>query len=131
MLDPQGRPGEGAAICLTGSVTYVNVPKGRDVYAVVYVHPDTLTRYSGARGIAEFTRTYNIHVDGYVDGKPIYAIDRYVEKGDPGSGTPPDPEWYKKCKPIPGLIYQQNQSPFLDVDVDRYPALKLPESNSK
>ncbi len=39
-----------------------------------------------------------------------------------------DPKWFQALKVVPNLVYRQNQSPFLLTDVDRYPAIKLPES---
>ncbi len=42
-------PGKGVAVALTGDVTYVNIPAGKDIYGCFYVHPDTLVRYSDDR----------------------------------------------------------------------------------
>ncbi len=113
-------PGKGVAVALTGSVTYLNVLKGKDAYGVVYVHPSTLGRYSAGGGYQDFDRKFNIHVEADVDGKPVDVFDKNKET---------DPNWYQPLRPIPGLIYLQNQSPFITTDADRYPALKLPASD--
>ena len=115
-------PGKGVAVALTGSVTYVNVYKGKDVYGVVYVHPSTLGRYNAGGGSGDFDRKFNIHVEADVDGKPVDAIDKRKEQ---------DLTWYQPLRAVPGLIYLQNQSPFIITDADRYPALKLPASSDK
>ena len=59
-------PGKGVAVALTGSVNYINVPAGKDLYGVFYVHPNTLGRYSDDRGAENFDRKYNIHLEAYV-----------------------------------------------------------------
>jgi hypothetical protein len=121
MFDPQGEAGKGVAVALTGQVTYVNVLKGKDVYGVVYVHPSALGRYSGPGGTSDFDRKFNIHVEADVDGKPVDTFDKNKET---------DPNWYQPLKPVPGLLFLQNQSPFITTDPDRYPELKLPASAS-
>ena len=112
-------PDEGTAIGLTGDVTYVNVPKGKDDYGVFYVHPDTLTRYSTARGYTDFDRQFDIHVQVFVGGALMDEIDK-------NQGKETDPKWFQALKPIAGLVYRQNQSPFILADSSRYPAIKLP-----
>jgi len=117
--DPAATTREGIAIALTGSVTYVNVPKGRDAYGVFYVHPSTLGRYSTDRGVSDFERKWNVHIEADVDGKPVASVDKNREQ---------DPNWYlPPVRPVPGFVYRQNQSPFLNADPDKYPAIKLPE----
>ena len=125
LLDPQStNPDEGTAVGLTGSVTYVNVPAGRDVYGVFYVHPNALGRYSSSRGASDFDTSgkFDIHVEAYVGGKLMDRIDR--KKGETDG-------WHLQLKAVPNLVYRQNQTPFLNVDVDRYPAIKLPDDSSK
>jgi hypothetical protein len=121
LLDPQGQPGRGIAVALTGSVTYVNVPKGKDNYGVVFVHPSTLVRYSSAHGVTDFDRTFNIHVEADIAGTPVDAADKKKEQ---------DPNWYQQLKAIPGFVYRQNECPFINDNPDRYPAIKLPPDAS-
>ena len=109
-------PGKGVAVGLTGSVTYVNIPAGKDCYGVFYVHPSTLGRYSTDRGYEDFDRKFNVHIEAYVGGALMDAIDKNKEK---------DPNWYQQLRVIPNLVYRQDQSPFLLTDSDRYPAIKL------
>jgi len=121
LFDPQGEPGKGIAVAITGSVSYVNVLKGKDLYGVVYLHPSTLGRYNAGGGSADFDRKFNIHVEADVDGKPVDNIDKRKET---------DLNWFQPLKPVPGLIFLQNQCPFISSDPDRYPALKLPAAQN-
>jgi hypothetical protein len=118
LYDPQGKPGEGIAVALTGSVSYVNLFKGKDLYGVVYVAPATLGRYCTSKGITDFDANgqFNIHVEADVDGKPVDVFDKNKEN---------DLKWYEPLKPVTGMVYLQNQSPFILTDPDRYPPLKL------
>jgi len=109
---------QGVAVGLTGSVTYVNVYKGKDVYGVFYVSPSTLGRYS-AKGYTDFERKFDVHIQALVDGKDIDDADKNKED---------DPKWFEKLTPVPGLVYRQNQCPFIISDPNHYPAIKLPAS---
>jgi hypothetical protein len=121
LLDPAAPvAGKGVAIALTGDCTYVNIPAGKDVYAVFYVHPSTIGRYSSDRGSDDFDRKFNIHVEASVGGALMDAIDKSKED---------DAKWFQALKVVPNLVYRQNQSPFVLADVDRYPAIKLPDSS--
>jgi hypothetical protein len=115
-------PGKGVAVGLTGSVTYVNIASGKNLYGVFYVHPSTLARYSSGRGYADFDQKFNIHIEAYVGGVLMDAIDK---RKDP-MGT----DWYKSLRAIPSLVYRQDQCPFIMTDPDRYPAIKLPVEES-
>jgi hypothetical protein len=111
---------EGVAVALTGSVDYVNLAKTRDAYGVVYVHPSTLARYCTSEGVSDFDHKFNVHVEADVGGK---AVDNFDKFKDP-SGI----AWFFKLTPVTGLVYRQNQSPFVTVNVSRYPAAKIPAS---
>jgi cytolysin (calcineurin-like family phosphatase) len=95
---------------------------GKNFYGVFYVHPSTLARYSSGRGYADFDQKFNIHIEAYVGGVLMDAIDK---KKDP-MGT----DWYKSLRAIPSLVYRQDQCPFIMTDPDRYPAIKLPAEES-
>jgi hypothetical protein len=114
---PNAPSDEGLAVGLTGSVTYVNIAKGKDVYGVFYVHPSTMARYSSKQGYTDYERKFNVHIQALVDGKDIDDADKNKED---------DPTWFQKLTPISGFVYRQNQCPFLLNDSNRYPAIKLP-----
>jgi hypothetical protein len=115
--NPSQPGGKGVAVALTGSVTYVNVPAGKDIYGVFYVHPSTLGRYSSDRGYEDFDRKFDIHLEAYAGGALMDKIDKKKEQ---------DPNWYQSLKVVPNLVYRQDQCPFIVVDPDRCPAIKLP-----
>ena len=120
-LDPEAvnsTGGKGVAVGFTGDVTYVNIPAGKDIYGVFYVHPSTLARFSSGDP-ENYNHKFNIHVEAYVDGALQDYFDKRQEK---------DLDWYKVLKPISGLVFRQDQTPFIQADTDRYPAMKLQAS---
>jgi hypothetical protein len=121
LFDPRGKPREGIAVALTGSVTYVNIPSGKDNYAVFYVHPNTLARYSTTTGYTDFDRKFNIHVEADIDGQLSDYYDKTKEQ---------DLNWFKALTPITGVVYRHDQCAFLLDSPDRYPAIKLEDQSS-
>jgi hypothetical protein len=120
-LDPMAinaQGGKGVGVALTGSVTYINVAAGKDIYGVFYVHPSTVGRYGGDRGTEDFDRKYDVHIEAYVGGVLMDAINKNPNEKDPLV-------WFKPLTAIPNLVYRQDQCPFLVANPDRYPAIKL------
>jgi hypothetical protein len=113
-------PGKGVAVGLTGSVTYVNVAADKDIYGVFYVHPSTLGRYSSDRGADDFNRKFDVHLEAYVGGVLMDAVDKNKET---------DPKWFQQLRAISDLVYRQDQCPFLISNPDRYPAIKPPAAS--
>jgi len=118
--NPNTPTGKGVAIALTGSVTYINVPSGKDIYGVFFVPPSVLARYSSDKGYTDFDRKFNVHVEALIGGN---EMDHFDKNKDPAG-----PDWYteKSLKPITGLVYRQDQCPFMMSDPDRYPIIKPP-----
>lgn len=116
-----GQQVKGLAIALTGSETYVNVPAGKDIYGVFFVNPNTLGRYC-QRTYSDFDRTFNIHIEAYINGQKMDYIDKNKET---------DPNWFAALKPITNLVYLQYQTPFIAYDSDRYPGIKLPDTSGQ
>jgi hypothetical protein len=112
--------GQGVAVCLTGSVTYINLQQARDAYGVFYVHPNVLARYCGAGTYEDFDRKFNIHVEAYVGGKLVDYFDKRKDVD----------KWWTQPVQVPNLVCRQDQSPFLMADTVRYPMIKLPSSDS-
>ncbi|HEX4141447.1 MAG TPA: hypothetical protein VHY09_13950 [Candidatus Methylacidiphilales bacterium] len=108
------------AVCLTGSVTYINLKQARDAYGVFYVHPNVLSRYCGTGSYEDFDRKFNVHVEAYVGGK---LVDYYDKNKDVD-------KWWTQPTAVPNLVCRQDQSPFLLSDITRYPQIKLPSSDS-
>jgi hypothetical protein len=121
LFDPQGKPGEGIAVALTGSATYINIPSGKDNYAVFYVHPNTLSRYSTDTGSTDFDRKFNIHAEATVGGQLSDYYDRKKED---------DLNWYKPMTVVDGLVYRSDQCCFIVDSPDHYPPLSLSQESS-
>jgi len=121
LYDPQGQAGQGIAVVLTGTATYVNVPSGKDNYAALYVSPNALTRYSTDTGITDFDRKFNIHAEATINGQLSDWYDRKKED---------NPNWYKLPRVVDGLVYRANQCSFIVDSPDRYPTLSLEENSS-
>ena len=112
---PEATTADGISVALTGSVTYINLQAASDAYGVVYLHPSTMLRYSTKAGLSDFAEKFNVHVEAYVNGAKMDAIDKNKEQ---------DLGWYQALKAIPGLVYRQDQCPFMISDVNRYPQIK-------
>ncbi len=119
---PEATTKEGIAVGLTGTVTYVNLAETRDAYGVFFVPPATVARFSSARGSSDFDRAFNVHVEAYVGGTKVDYFDKNKET---------DANWYQQLKALAGFVYCQNQSPFISVDADRYPPVKLPPASAQ
>jgi hypothetical protein len=107
------------AVCLTGSVTYLNLQQGADNYGVFYVHPSVLARYCGTGSPDDFDRKFNIHIEAYIGGKLVDYFNRNPKDVD---------KWWLAPVPISGMVMRQDQTPFLLADVARYPLTQLPAS---
>lgn len=110
--DPKDRDNSGDPVLLTGEVTYVNIPKSRDtMYCSFYLHPNTIERYGGERGLEK----HNVHVEAYVGGTLVASADKKKD----------DPDWiHGKFKSISGMVLTKDQSPWALADLDLYPAQK-------
>lgn len=100
---------------LTGEVTHVNVPAGRENRSVMYVAPRTLMRFSGNRAVTA-NSVQNITV-------------QIVQKGavkDEMSLVRAPAQWYATLKPVPGLVLNKNETPFAPLYWDRYEQIKTP-----
>ena len=118
--NPNAAGGKGVAVALTGTVDYINVGVNKDLYGVFYVHPSVLARYGTDRGAEDFTRKFNVHIEAYVNGTLVDSVDKTKEQ---------DLTWYRALKAIPGLVYRQDQCPFLISDTSHYPMIK-PQTSS-
>ena len=92
LFAPDAPTKDGIAVGLTGSVTYVCLPAGKDVYGVFFVPPDTIGRYSSEQGPTDFDRHFNVHVEAYVGGAKVDYFDKNKEN---------DASWYERLKPMP------------------------------
>ena len=98
---------------LTGEVTHVNVPAGRDNRSVMYVSPRTLLRLMGNRAVAP-NAIQNIAV-------------QIVQQGAVKSELSQDraqPQWFASMPQIAGFVLNKNETPFAPLYWDRYEQIK-------
>jgi hypothetical protein len=95
---------------ITGSVTHINIPKGRDHYSVMYVAPRTLEKLTGGKPITSGS-IQNLWVTvSTTDG---VELDKKALKNQPIPNLPRSP----------GLLNKQ-ETPFAPLFFDRYEAVK-------
>jgi len=90
---------------LKGTVSYVNVPKGRHK-SVMYLHPSTIERFGEVVRVAVLVRS----------GGRLVAI-----KTRPSSQQ----RWWEQLTPESGLLLNRMQTPFGMILYDEYEAIKF------
>jgi hypothetical protein len=98
---------------LTGEVTHVNIPAGRENRSVMYVSPRALARLIG-KGVLTPNSVQNIAV-------------QIVQKGamkDELSFTRAPGQWYAGLPAISGVVLNKNETPFAALYWDRYEQIK-------
>src|SRR5216110_1067045 len=98
---------------LTGEVTHVNIPAGRENRSVMYVPPRVLARFANNRPITE-NLCQNIAV-------------QIVQQGtlkDQASLAKAPPQWYSAMPQVSGLLLTKDQTPFAPLYWDRYEQIK-------
>jgi hypothetical protein len=98
--NPKGPP----QTVFKGSVTYINVEKGRHK-SDMFLHPNTLARYGEVQAVAVM-----VNVEGRLvalDGKP-----RTNER------------WWERLAPMDGLLLPRSETPFAPLYFDDYAPVK-------
>lgn len=95
---------------LTGEVTYVNILKGRDHFAVMYISPKGIARLTGGKTLTT-SGIENVWVE-------ISRQGQVLEKGSWKAGTPPN------AAQVTGLVLKKDDTPFAPLFFDRYEAIK-------
>ena len=98
---------------LTGEVTHVNIPAGRENRSVMYVPPRALARFANNRPITE-NSIQNIAVQ-IVQGGAVQAE---------ASLNRAQPQWYAALPHVSGLVLNKDQTPFAPLYWDRYEQIK-------
>ena len=98
---------------LTGEVTHVNIPAGRENRSVMYVPPRALARFANNRPITE-NSCQNIAV-------------QIVQQGTVQAETSlnrAQPQWFEALPQVSGLVLNKDQTPFAPLYWDRYEQIK-------
>jgi hypothetical protein len=94
---------------LTGEVTHVNIPAGRENRSVMYVPPRVLARFANNRPITE-NSCQNVAVQIVQQGtvKAETSLNRAA------------PQWFAILPQVSGFVMDKNQTPFAPLYWDRY-----------
>jgi hypothetical protein len=98
---------------LTGEVTHVNIPAGRENRSVMYVPPRTLVRFGNKRAITE-NSCQNIAVQIVQDGS--VKTEANLNRAQP--------QWFEALPQVSGLVLNKDQTPFAPLYWDRYEQIK-------
>jgi hypothetical protein len=98
---------------LTGEVTHVNIPAGRENHSVMYVPPRVLARLANKRPITE-NLCQNVAVQILQGGnvKAEASLNRAAL------------DWFTTLPTVSGLVLNKDQTPFAPLYWDRYEQIK-------
>src|SRR5436189_6461709 len=99
---------------LTGDVTYVNIPAGRENRSVMYVPPRALERFANNRPIT----------DNLFQNVAVQIAQAGAVKAE-ASLARAQPQWFATLQAAPsGFVLNKNQTPFAPLYWDRYEQIK-------
>ncbi|HMJ05598.1 MAG TPA: Amuc_1102 family pilus-like protein [Chthoniobacterales bacterium] len=98
---------------LTGEVTHANILTGRDHRSVMYVTPQTLTRFMGNRPVAANS----------VSNIAVQLLQKGAVKSESSLGRGA-PHWFASLPPVTGFVLNKNETPFAPLYWDRYEQIK-------
>jgi hypothetical protein len=98
---------------LTGEVTHVNIPAGRENRSVMYVPPRALARFSNNRPITE-NSCQNIAEQ---------IVQQAAVKAE-ASLNRAQPQWFEALPQVSGLVLNKDQTPFAPLYWDSYDQIK-------
>ena len=98
---------------LTGEVTHVNIPAGRENHSVMYVPPVGLARFNNNRPLAP-NSVQNVAVQ-IAQGGAVKSEMSLMRAA---------PQWYKAIQGIAGFVLNKNETPFAPLYWERYPQIK-------
>jgi hypothetical protein len=98
---------------LKGTITYVDVARGRSRKGCAYIRPAALARYGDVIGVA---------VEAVIKGELAGSLSE--GKLAPGKALPQD--WWKTPELVPkeGYVMEKSKTPFAFINFDDYEALK-------
>jgi hypothetical protein len=98
---------------LTGDVTHVNIPAGRENRSVMYISPRALARFANKRAITE-NSFQNIAVQIVQQG--AVTAEASLNRAQP--------QWFEGLPQVSGLVLNKDQTPFASLYWDRYEQIK-------
>ncbi|MGA3170468.1 MAG: Amuc_1102 family pilus-like protein [Chthoniobacteraceae bacterium] len=100
--------------CLTGQVTHVDIPKGQDLYSVMYVPPRTIQQILNGRPL-DTADIVDVGVQILNQGQ-VVATKSYKAYGQS--------QWWQNMQQVNGKVLNKNQTPFAGLFWDRYEQIK-------
>ena len=100
---------------LTGEVTHVSIPAGRENRSVMYVSPRALARVMGNRALTP-NAVQNIAVQIVQQGTVKSELSQ--DRAQPG--------WFTSMSAVAGSVLNKNETPFAPLYWDRYEQIKSP-----
>jgi len=105
-----------AGECLTGDVTHIDIPRGRDLYSVMYVSPRTIARVLNGRPMSGVDiQDVGVQI---VNNGQVLVTKSFKTRGPI--------EWWENQKQVTGKVLNKNQTPFAPILWDRYEQIKIP-----
>ena len=98
---------------LTGEVTHVNIPAGRENRSVMYVAPRTIARLMGNKPMTA-NSVQNIAVQIVQQGTVKHELSLQRAAAN----------WYTTMPQVPGFVLNKNETPFAPLYWDRYEQIK-------
>jgi hypothetical protein len=98
---------------LTGEVTHVNIPAGRDNRSVMYVPPGALARLMGNRPVTPAA----------IQNVAVQIVDNDVVKSELSEARA-QPQWFAALPKVTGSVLNKNETPFAPLYWDRYSQIK-------
>jgi hypothetical protein len=105
-----------AGKCLTGEVTHVNIPKGRDLNSVMYIAPRTLQRLLDNKAL-----TPNV-----IENVGVQILNKGAVVATESFKRMPNPQWWQSMPQVSGMVINKLDTPFAPLYWDRYEAIKPP-----
>jgi hypothetical protein len=99
---------------LEGEVTHIDIPKGRDLYSVMYVSPRAMAKLLDGRPLTGI-EIENVGVQILNKGQLV------AEKSFKPTGSA---EWWQQMQQITGLVINKSETPFAPLFWDRYEVIK-------
>ncbi len=105
-----------AGQCLTGEVTHIDIPKGRDLYSVAYISPRTIARILNGRPLSDID-IQDVGVQLVKQGQVLTTK---------SFKTPGTLQWWQNDQQVTGKVLNKNETPFAPLIWDRYEQIKAP-----
>jgi len=102
--------------CLTGSVTHIDIPAGRDLYSVMYVSPRTIARILNGQPLTG-ADIQDVGIQIVSKGQ-VLVTKSYKARGEQ--------QWWQNLPQVTGKVLNKNETPFASLIWDRYEQIKAP-----